>query len=209
LRSSIGVDLMMAAAASDMSRPELIRELVTLGADPKERASNLHIAHGFGTEPERPLDWASRQGDTPVARLLAELTGEQARSVSRATVPLLGAATPREAIAKAMPPLYKGGREFFKRSGCTSCHNNILPAIAYAEVRSKGIDVNGEDLRQNYLQSAAWLTGNREGLFQDASLPGGDTTAGYLLWSLKAEGHARDLATDALVHQLAGSQSLD
>ena len=55
----------------------------------------------------------------------------------------------------------------------------------------------------------SWLNGNREGLFQDADLPGGDTTSGYLLLALDADGHLRDRATDALVHNLAGSQSFD
>src|SRR5262249_35794541 len=146
LRDSIGVDLMLMAAASDMSRPEMIKELVSLGADPKSRAINLHITHGFGSEPESAVDWASRQGNTPVASLLAELTGEKARGTLAATGPLLGAATPKEAIARALPPLCQGGRDFFKRSGCISCHHNILPAIAFSEVRSKGIVVSAEDV---------------------------------------------------------------
>src|SRR3954469_2092680 len=92
---------------------------------------------------------------------------------------------------------------FFKRSGCASCHHNILPAIAFSESRKKGIQVNREDVRQNYLQLAAWVNGNRESLLQDIPLPGAETTAGYLLWGLEASGHERDRATDALVHHLA------
>ncbi|MBK5294351.1 MAG: ankyrin repeat domain-containing protein [Acidobacteriia bacterium] len=209
LRGSTGVDLMMAAAASDTTSPELIRELVKLGVDPGSKASNLHLSHGFGTESESPLDWARRQGDTPVARLLVELTGGKARSAPPGMRPLLGAASPQQAIVKALPLLYGGSREFFKRSGCTSCHHNMLPAVAFSLARSKGIALDTEKVRQNYLQSAAWVNGNREGLFQDVRFPGGDTTAAYLMWGLKADGHRRDRATDALAHQLAGSQSLD
>jgi hypothetical protein len=209
LRDSIGVDLMLIAAASDMSRPETIKELVSLGADPKSRAINLHITHGFGSEPESAVDWASRQGDTPVVRLLSELTGETIRITPPRTEPLLGAAAPQEAIARALPPLYQGGRDFFKRSGCISCHHNILPAIAFSEVRSKRIQVSAEDVRQNHLQMASWLNGNREGLFQGVPLPGAEMTSGYLLWGLKANGYERDRATDALIHHLAGFQKLD
>ncbi|HEY2016797.1 MAG TPA: ankyrin repeat domain-containing protein [Bryobacteraceae bacterium] len=209
LRDSIGVDLMLITAASDMSRPEMIKELIRLGADPKSSAVNLHIIHGFGSESENVLDWASRQGDTPVAQLLAELTGEKARTTSPIAPMLLGATTPQQAIVKALPPLYNGSREFFKRSGCASCHHNILPAIAFSEARKQGIQLNREDVRQNYLQLAGWVNGNREGLLQDIPLPGVETTAGYLLWGLEASGHERDRATDALVHHLAGSQQLD
>ena len=139
----------------------------------------------------------------------AELSGEPARLASPVAQPLLRAATPRKAIATALPPLYKGGREFFKRSGCASCHHNILPAIAFSEVRAKDIELNQQDVQQNYLQLTAWLNGNREGLWQDIPIPGAETTAGYLLWGLKASGHGRDRATDALVHYLAESQELD
>lgn len=209
LRGSGGADLMMAAAASDTPGPELIRELVKRGADPGRRAGNLHITHGFGNEPESPLDWASRQGDTPVVRLLAQLTAGKARGEPPAMRPLLGAGNPQQAIVKALPLLYEGSREFFKKSGCAACHHNILPALAFSVARSKGIAVDKEKVRRNYLQSAAWLNGSREGFFQDLRFPGGDTTAAYLLWGLEADGHRRDRATDALVHHLAGSQSLD
>jgi ankyrin repeat protein len=209
LRNSVGVDVMFMAAASDMSSPEMIKELVRLGADPKGRAVNLHVTHGYGSDPEGVVDWARQQGDTPVANLLAEMTGEAARIAPPVTRPLLRAASPREAIAAALLPLYKGSHEFFKRSGCASCHHNILPAIAFAEVRSKRIELEEEDVRQNYLQLTAWLNGNREGLLQDIPLAGAETTAAYLLWALNSAGHTRDRATDALVHHLAGSQQLD
>ena len=209
LRSPDGIDFLMMAAASDTSRPEFIQEVVKLGLDPKIRIANLHTKHGFGKDPESPLDWASRQGDTPVARLLVKLTGEQPRGEAAAEGQRLGASSPREAIAKALPPLYDGGREFFKNSGCTSCHHNSLPAIAFSLARSKGIALDEEKVKRNYLQSVAWITGNQEGLLQDVRLPGGDTTAAYVLWSFEADRRQRDRSTDALVHYLAGSQSLD
>ncbi len=204
-----GETLIMAAAASDTSTSQMVSELVKLGADPAERTTNLHIRHGYGKQPETALDWAGRQGNTPVTRLLASLTGEKPSSEPPDDAARLGSATARDAIAKALSPLYAGTREFFKRSGCASCHHNILPALAFSEARSKGIEVSGDEVRQNYLQLEAWLKGNREGLFQDIDLPGGEITAAYLLWALRADGYGRDRGTDALVNQLAASQSLD
>jgi hypothetical protein len=141
--------------------------------------------------------------------LLASLTGEKPRIEPAVDAPRLGAETARDAIAKALPSLYGGSREFFKRSGCASCHHNMLPALAFSEARSKGIRVSADQVRQNTVQLESWLQGNREGLFQDVSLPGGEITSSYLLWALKSEGHERDRATDAVVHQLAAAQSLD
>jgi N-acyl-D-amino-acid deacylase len=204
-----GGNLMLAAAASDSSTPEVIQEFIKLGADPRSKAENLHMTHGYGTQPESALDWASRQGETPVAKLLASMTGDRPRSESSGSSPRLGAASPRDAISKALPRLYAGGREFFKRSGCVSCHHNMLQAIAYSAARSRDIAVDAEEVRNNYQQLVAWLNGSREGLFQGIDLPGADTTSGYLLVALEAQGHPRDRATDALAHYLAGSQALD
>ena len=122
------------------------------------------------------------------------------RNESPDSSPRLGAASPRDAISKALPRLYAGGREFVKRSGCMSCHHNMLQAIVYSAVRSRDIAVDAEEVRNNINNWSRWLNGNREGLFQDADLPGADTTSGYLLVALEAEGHPRDRATDALVH---------
>src|SRR5206468_7046529 len=141
-------------------------------------------------------------------RLLAEWTGEKARVEPVADEVRLRTANPRDAIAKALPLLYEGGREFFKNSGCTSCHHNSLPAIAFQLIRARGMAVDEEKARRNSLQSVAWASGNQEGLLQDVRMPGGDTTAAYLLWSFEADGRRRDRTTDALVHHLAGSQSL-
>jgi ankyrin repeat protein len=148
IRNLFGQDLMMAAAASDSSTPEVIREIAMLRVDPKLRAANLHTQQGFPKDPESPLDWASRHGDTPVTRLLAELTGDQPRPAPSGESPRLKAKTPRAAIEKALPLLYEGGREFIKRSGCTSCHHNVLPALAFSHARAKGIVLDGEKVRR-------------------------------------------------------------
>jgi hypothetical protein len=121
----------------------------------------------------------------------------------------LQAADPRAAIEKALPPLLDSGREFFKRSGCTSCHHNALPAVACSMARAKGIKVDEERARRNYLQSIAWVRGAQDALLQDVRLPGDNITTSYLSWQFEADGHRRDRAADALVHQLAASQALD
>ena len=109
IRNVHGQDLLMAAAASDTATPEFLAELLKLGLDPKARVSNLHTQHGYGPAPEGPLDWAARQGDTPVRRLLARLTGEQPPHLPTDERSRLQAKTPRVAIEKALPPLYEGG----------------------------------------------------------------------------------------------------
>lgn len=209
IRNMFGQDLMMAAAASDTTTPEVIRKIAMLRVDPTLQAANLHTQHGFAKDAESPLDWASRHGDTPVTRLLAELTGGQPHPEPSGQGPHLKAATPRAAIEKALPLLYEGGREFFKRSGCISCHHNVLPALAFSHAHAKGLVLDREKVRRNYLQSIAWIKGSQQELLQDLPLPGENTTAAYLLFGLEADGHRRDRATDAVVHYLASDQAVD
>jgi ankyrin repeat protein len=208
-RNMAGQDLLMAAASSDSSSPEVIREMINLPLDPTIRSANFHISHGLAKDSEGPLDWARRHGDTPVTRVLAELSGDQPRRDAADESARLNATTPRAAIEKAVPLLYAGGAEFFKRSGCTSCHHNVLPALVFSHARIKGIVVDEEKVRRNYLQSVAWIKGRQEMLYQDVRFPGGDTTASYLLWGLDADGHKRDRATDAVIHHLGAAQAID
>jgi ankyrin repeat protein len=211
-RSIIGLDAMMTAATSETSDPRVVRELIQLGLDPTVGARNLHADHGYGSGLERPLDWASRQGGTPTARALAEFTKEQPQQLPLHAAdqrPALKAESPRAAIEKALPLLYEGGREFFKRSGCTSCHHNMLPAVAFSVARLKGIAMDEDKVRRNSQQSVAWLKGNQQTLLQGVLLPGGDLTTAYLLWGLAADGYPRDRATDAAVYHLAESQGPD
>jgi len=75
-----------------------------------------------------------------------DLTGERPRCDLPTEDPHLNPRTARAAIEKALPLLYEGGREFFKRSGCTSCHHNVLPALAFSLARAKGVVVQEEKI---------------------------------------------------------------
>jgi hypothetical protein len=142
-------------------------------------------------------------------RLLVQLTGAQPRQEPPDRAALLNAPSPQMAIEKALPLLYDGAKEFFKRSGCTSCHHNVLPSVAFAAARAKGIAVDGEKVKRNTQQSVAWLKGSREPILHDMPFPGGDTTLAYLLWQLESDGYRSDGITDAVFHNLMTSQALD
>ena len=210
-RGVAGMDVMMWLAANEDSDPDVARELLALGFDPAAGLKNLHTEHGYGAGVETPLDWARRHGDTPVASVL---TGAKKPVQRQAAVPAeepsrLNAGSPRAAIEKALPLLFEGSREFFKRSGCVSCHHNALPAVAFSMARARHIKLDEEKARRNSEQSVAHLKGNQEGLFQGVSLNGSDSTLAYLLWGLSADGYRRDRATDAAAYYLAEVQRLE
>ena len=46
------------------------------------------------------------------------------------------AVTPRVVVTKSLPLLQTLGTKFIEASGCVSCHNNSLPAMAVAVARA-------------------------------------------------------------------------
>ena len=65
----------------------------------------------------------------------------------------------------------KGAASSSSAPGCTSCHHNMLQAVAFSMARKRGIVVDDEKVRHNYQQSVAWVKGSQEGLFEDIPFP--------------------------------------
>ena len=172
VRSNTGIDLLMAAAASDTTTPEMIRELRSRKVDPQIRAANFHTKHGYGVS-ERPLDWASRHGDTPVLRILTEWTGVEPPSAPVDSGPRLQAKTARVAVEKGLGLLYAADSESFKRGGCVSCHHNVLPALAYSIARDQGMVVDPEAVKRNERQLLAVIKPLEANFYQDMMMAQG------------------------------------
>jgi ankyrin repeat protein len=205
----LGLDALLFAAADDHADPEVVRLLLTSGFDPTAGHENLHLAHGYGNRPESALDWARRQGNTPVTQLLANSAAHAstAEVTRREPDPPRRNATLRAAVRSALPLLATAGREFFKRSGCVSCHSNMLPEIAAAAAKKAGLSVQ-EGADRNRQQSVAYLEGHLATLLHGVPLSGTDSTIAYLLWGLSSDNYSRDDLTDTAV-SLAVSQRLE
>ena len=58
------------------------------------------------------------------------------------------ALTPRVVVAKSLPLLQTLGMKFIEQSGCVSCHNNALPAMAVAVARERGFKIDEQAVQQ-------------------------------------------------------------
>ena len=211
-RGLLGIDALLFAAADDRSDPEVVRQLLRFGLDPTVGHDNLHVAHGYGNHPESALDWARRQGNAAVTQILANSaahsrSADVTRGERNASPRKLQ--SPRAAVRSALPLLYTVGKEFFKRSGCVSCHSNMLPEIAVAAARKAGVITIQQKADRNRQQSTAYLQGHIDTLMQGVPLSGTDSTIAYLLWGLSSDDYRRDDMTDAAVYNLAVSQRLE
>ncbi|MEP7367963.1 MAG: ankyrin repeat domain-containing protein, partial [Acidobacteriota bacterium] len=128
-----GYTPLMHAAYMDDAKPEMIRLLLEAGANVK--------ATGEG---DTAATLAAKRGNTEVARILREASGgspvETAATKLSNSVELTPAVL-REAARKGMVLLETTNSTFIQKGGCNSCHNQMLPAVAQAFARDRGVAV--------------------------------------------------------------------
>ena len=115
--------------------------------------------------------------------------------------------TPRTVVTKSLPLLQTLGTKFIEASGCVSCHNNSLPAMAIAVARERGFKIDEQAVQQENAKIAELWGAKREQFLQGSGAPGGNDTASYILLGLAANGQTANATTDAVVHYLAGQQT--
>jgi len=141
----------------------------------------------------------------------ANLVGVALLAAGGATAadPIDGAAV-RRAVEKALPLLQAAGPQFFDKSGCISCHNQSLPAMAAALARERGFAVDQRLAQQTLKITAAVFSPHRENLLQAVnSVPAATEVSSYALLGMAAEKYPADRLTDAMVHDLAQKQKAD
>src|SRR5262249_6265896 len=99
-----------------------------------------------------------------------------------------------------------GDQVFLKKSGCVSCHNNTLVAMAVAAARTSGIAVDESIARSQRSAIATFLESWRDRAIQGMGIPGNSDTVSYILAGLDAERHSPDPATDAMAYFLRRAQ---
>jgi hypothetical protein len=117
------------------------------------------------------------------------------------------ALTPRFVVTQSLPQLQTLGTKFIEQSGCVSCHNNALPAMALAIARERGFKIDEQAVQTENAKIAELWGAKRESILQGGGAPGGIDTASYVLLGMAANGQTANATTDAVVHYLAGQQT--
>jgi ankyrin repeat protein len=191
--------LMLAAAAPDGPSKSVIELLLSRGADP-----NLTDDEGYTA-----LDWALLQGESHVTALLQQ-RGAKPGGAKSAPTPRAKPRSAREAATQAVALLQPSSPKFFSKTGCISCHNQSLEAMAVAAVRGTGVAVD-ESLAAHPTRStvAVWSP-ERENFQQGIGSVGGwIANVSYGLAAMAAEGAPYSAVTDAAALCLARYQNPD
>ena len=197
-----GLTPLLLAAGAESRNTEVVRLLIEKGADLAAKDNNGDTA----------LAWARKMGETAVVTLLEESGApgpprQQRVAVHQSSERRLERGEIMRAAVKSLALIAGTSPQFFKKSGCTSCHNVSIPLMAMSVAREQGLSVDEQVTTQLVKATVASLAPFREELLQtNCAIPGITTNATYALISLKNEKHPRDGLTDAIVHCLAEEQ---
>ncbi len=129
---------------------------------------------------------------------------------SAAAAERMEAAQVQQAVEKSLKLLQASGPQFFDKSGCISCHNNSLPAMAVSLARERGLAVDERIAQQQLKVTASVFGPHRENLLQAINtVPDSPEVSSYALLGMAAEKYPADRLTDAMVHDLAQKQKAD
>ena len=189
------------AIAGDRGTPELIRFLLSKGADPNSRDRNGDTA----------LAWAGRRGELGFMAQLRSAGGTGARQPAPASgTTVQPTRLPREAIQRSLPLLGRSADAFLDHvgGGCVSCHHQALPIRVLRTAEDSGFAVDPESIKRQGTAVQDVLAGRRERLLMGMGLPD-RLDAGYDLFALEGASVPPNEVTDALVHYLTLKQASD
>jgi ankyrin repeat protein len=193
-----GFSLLMVNAASEAFPLDSIRALIEKGADLNDKWTDGRTA----------LDFAARNGQTPVVDLLLKAGAKPGEGPAPKLAPE-PARSARAAIVRAVPLLQKSDDTFLRKAGCVSCHNNTLAAVAISAARRHGIRVDEEEARRQVTTIGRYIDSWRERTLQAVGIPGDADTISTILLGLAAESYSADAATDAMAYFVKNQQMAD
>lgn len=186
------------AAGSDNASPEVVKLLIDHGANVNSKSPHKNS----GDTGMTVLDLAQLRGNTPVAAMLIKAGATNAISAPAAPAPS-GASSARIAVERSLPLMQRADAGFTAKSGCVSCHNNSIAAMAVGLARDHGFTVDESIAHRQFEYSHANLQHSRDLLHQGyaGGGPSDDTffvhILSYQLIGFHAEAKPADLDTDA------------
>jgi ankyrin repeat protein len=202
------------AAISDLIPADTVKLLIDHGANVNATSAHKHS----GDSGLSVLDIARMNGKTPIVDLLLKAGAKSTAPAPAAPKPQ-PVASVREAVERSIPVLQRGDAGFTAKSGCISCHNESVSAMAMGLARKNGYRVDEHTAAQQLKVNAAYIEHQRDTLHQGffAAQAGGEafgdtfgpSVLGYILVGLDAEHYKADLNTDAVAMYLRSRQAPD
>ncbi len=155
---------------------------------------------------ESAADWVAKFGSqSPLAsRITPSELPARPKIVMPDTTP-----SPKEAISRSLNLLLSSNEIFFEKGGCPACHHQMFSGLLSAAATNLGIEHTANLAAKQLATAIAVTQAQRETSLQRSPGGGAPFTNSLFLISLAAQSVIPSPLTDALVHDIAGMQSLD
>ena len=204
----LGRTPLMYAAVSDIRPLKAVKLLVKHGANVNAKDTHKESGDSGSTV----LDIAKRNGDSEIVKFLIASGAKGSQDVVPVSMPRHDNSL-RSAIQDSLPLLQRADANFTAKSGCFSCHNNSMAAMAVGAARAHGFRIDEQTAAAQVKVNVLALEKSRQTLYQGFNTPVGDNFGdfllGYVLAGLNAEHYQPDLNTDAVAFYLLSRQSPD
>jgi ankyrin repeat protein len=186
---------LMIAAYTESLRPELTRLLLARGAKAGYTTPEGHTA----------VTRAREKGDTEVVRTLRASWDPEPAHPAPAGVPGSAKELPdlHAAVERSLALLQKSDGRFFDLTGCKSCHNQALPAMAYGMARERGFRFDEAAARKQSDNMLAIMTAQREKVLELMDDEGPALSGGYAVAAMAAMGYPADATLAAFARGMA------
>ena len=197
-RDMRGMTPLMMAAASEAQDEETIRVLLAAGSDLNAKAEDGQTA----------MAWARKWGPAGVSKIIS---GSMPAEVDAVKLPAAAWQQPelRDAVEKTIALLQSSSAEYFKQSGCSGCHHQMLTGIAVGLARERGWKVDEPAAIEQLRAQVAVRKPELEALLQGVNIGGAPMAEALLLTSFAAQDYPVDSFTVPLAHFVAESQGMD
>ena len=194
-----GMTPLMLAVGSETQDLRVVRLLLNAGSE----------VNAISATGETALDWAEKFGNASVIGALREAGARTGVPYSPPGPPQKAdQAGARERLDKSIRLLQASSREFFRKSGCVSCHHQTMTTMALAAAKAARIGIDESIAKEMVSMTTSQAARNREQILQglDHGVPDIILTE---IETLAAAGYAADNLTDSIVVDLASLQRPD
>jgi ankyrin repeat protein len=189
---------LMLAAYTETAKSDLVELLLSHGAK----------VGAVTPDGQTALGRARQKGDTEVVRALLE-AGDKEPAKVEAAIPARMADEPpaiRTLVERSLALLQRGDAHFLEQTGCKSCHNQALPAMAYGMARERGFRFDEQAAKRQSDDVLQIMVAQREKVLQLMEDDGPPSSGAYALAGLAAMGYPGDATTAAFVRNTAVKQ---
>lgn len=105
----------------------------------------------------------------------------------------------RIAIQRAIVPIERAMVGYREKRRCFSCHHHTHAIIGLTEMASRGLKVNRDLLKAQFVQTVGRTQGVEHRYLNHSNIGGGVDTTGHALLAMRTGGHLPDETTEAMV----------